>query len=93
MTTTPRGWPAKPFIKRDYACIDCGKMRRAPAYYIKGAPPPPQCCKKPMRCLSYEQTVAANRLTEARRMKWLMSGGHVAKARGSRRWKAVTAKS
>ena len=76
-------------IKRNYACVYCGRMRRAPAYYLKGAPPRPQCCNKPMRCLSYEQTVAANRLSQARLMGWLMSGGHVVKAKGSRGWKAV----
>jgi hypothetical protein len=76
-------------INRNYICTLCGKMKRAPASYIKGAPPPPTCCEKQMKGLSYEQTVAATRLAESDRSDWLASGGRVMKATGRRRWKAT----
>jgi hypothetical protein len=76
-------------INRNYICTLCGAMRRAPADYVEGAPPSPSCCTKKMKRLSYEQTVAATRLTEPERLKWLTSGGKTVKASGKRRWKAA----
>ena len=74
-------------INRNYACRLCGKIRRAPADYVPGAPPAPECCKEAMRSLSYEATVVANRMSEAERVEWLGSGGRFVKAGGRRRWK------
>ena len=74
-------------INRIYICRLCGKMRRAPAYYVPGAPAAPQCCESAMRTLSYEATVVANRMSEAERVEWLRSGGRIVKAGGRRRWK------
>ena len=31
-------------INRNYICKFCGKLRRAPATYIAGAPSGPECC-------------------------------------------------
>lgn len=76
-------------INRNYACRICGTMRRAPADYVPGGPPGPQCCGQPMRSLSYEQTAAATQLSEAERTAWLASGGEVVNRGGKRRWKAV----
>ena len=76
-------------INRNYACQLCGRMRRAPADYVPGAPPAPQCCDRAMRSLSYEQTVAATRLSPAERTDWLAAGGQVAERGGKRGWKAV----
>jgi hypothetical protein len=74
-------------INRNYVCHRCGKMRRAPADYVPGAPAAPECCGCAMRSLSYEGTVVANRMSEEDRVKWLASGGNFVKAGGRRRWK------
>lgn len=74
---------------RNYVCRLCGKMRRAPAAEVPGAPSAPQCCGQPMQSLSYEQTAAATQLGEAERTAWLDSGGKVTERGGKRRWKAV----
>ena len=79
----------RPLINRNYVCSSCGSMRRAPAAYIPGAPPAPQCCGREMRLLSYEQTVAGARLSLAERADWLAAGGKVVKRGGTRGWKAV----
>jgi len=76
-------------INRNYACILCGKVRRAPAVYMTGSPPAPTCCRREMRLLSYEQTVAGTRMPPAKRADWLAAGGKVETRRGKRRWKAV----
>jgi hypothetical protein len=76
-------------INRNYVCRFCGRMRRAPADYVPGAPPAPRCCDQAMRSLSYEQTVAATQLSEAERVNWLASGGQVVRRDGKRGWKAV----
>jgi hypothetical protein len=73
-------------INRTYICRVCGKLRRAPAYYVPGAPAAPQCCESAMRTPSYEATVVANRMSEER-VEWLRSGGRIVKAGGRRRWK------
>jgi hypothetical protein len=74
-------------INRNYVCRLCGKMRRAPADYVPGAPTGPECCGDTMRLLSYEATVVANRMSEPERVEWLRSGGRFVKASGRRRWK------
>lgn len=74
-------------INRNYVCRLCGKMRRAPADYVPGAPLAPECCEQTMRSLSYEATVVASRMSEAARVEWLGSGGRLVKACGRRRWK------
>jgi hypothetical protein len=76
-------------INRNYVCRFCGRMCRAPADYVPGGPPAPECCGHPMRSLSYEQTVAATQLSEAQRTAWLAAGGEVAERGGKRRWKAI----
>ena len=76
-------------INRNYVCRFCGTLRRAPADYIPGALPAPECCGYSMRSLSYEQTVAATQLSEAERTAWLAAGGKVAQRGGKRRWKAI----
>ena len=76
-------------INRNYVCCFCGRMRRAPAAYIAGAPPAPQCCGCAMRLLSYEQTVAGARFSPAERVSWLSAGGKVVERGGKRGWKAV----
>jgi hypothetical protein len=80
-------------INRNYICRFCGRMRRAPADYIPGAPSAPRCCDQVMRLLSYEQTVAATQLSEAERVNWLASGGYAARRDGKRGWKAVRSRS
>jgi hypothetical protein len=74
---------------RNYVCRLCGRVRRAPAAYIPGAPPAPRCCGRSMWLLSYEQTVAGARLSPARRADWLAAGGKVIKRAGKRHWAAV----
>jgi hypothetical protein len=81
---------AQRIINRNYACHNCGKMRRAPADYVPGAPPPPKCCGTPMQSLSYEATIVATRLSQVKRLQWLKSGGQVVKASGRRRWKRAS---
>ncbi len=76
-------------ISRNYVCRFCGTIRRAPAEYVPGGPPAPECCGRPMRPLSYEQTVAATQLSDADRTAWLAAGGKVTERGGKRRWKAV----
>lgn len=76
-------------IGRNYVCGSCGTMRRAPADYVPGAPPAPQCCGQPMQSLSYEQTSAATQLSEPQRVEWLANGGQVVERGGKRRWKAT----
>jgi hypothetical protein len=68
-------------------CRLCGRMRRAQVHYVPGAPAAPQCCDSAMRTLVYEATVVANRLSEAKRVEWLRSGGRFVRASGRRRWK------
>jgi hypothetical protein len=74
-------------INRNYICRLCGRMRRAPAHYLPAAPAAPQCCGQAMRTLSYEATVVANRMSAAKRLQWLRSGGRFVKAPGRRRWR------
>ena len=74
---------------RNYVCSLCGKVRRAPAAYIAGAPPAPSCCGRAMRLLSYEQMVAGARLSPDKRAEWLAAGGKVGERGGKRGWKAV----
>ena len=76
-------------IGRNYLCSECGKLRRALASYVPNAPPAPRCCAKEMKILSYEQTVAATRLKQMTRVRWVAAGGKVVRASGKRRWKAV----
>ena len=78
-----------PLINRNYACIICGKVRRAPATYIAGSPPAPTCCSRAMRLLSYEQTVAGTRIPPKKRADWLAAGGKVEARGGKRPWRAV----
>lgn len=80
---------ARRVLNRHYICRYCGKMRRAPAAYIAGAPAAPQCCEKLMRLLSYEQTVAATQLSEGDRADWIAAGGKITERGGKRRWRAV----
>ena len=77
------------FAKRNYACRLCGRVRRAPADYIPGAPSAPKCCSRTMRLLSHEQTVAGARLSPAARASWLAAGGKVASRGGKRGWRAI----
>jgi hypothetical protein len=79
----------RPITNRNYVCCSCGRVRRAPAAYIAGAPPAPNCCGRAMRLLSYEQTVAGARLSLAERAAWITAGGKVVKRGGKRIWKAV----
>ena len=74
-----------PVINRNYVCRLCGSVRRAPADYIAGAPPIPQCCGRAMRLLSHEQTVAGARRSPAARAERFATGGKVMK----RGWKAL----
>ena len=80
---------AHAITNRNYVCRLCGQLRRAPAAYIAGAPPAPQCCGRAMRLLSYEQMVAGTRLSPAERADWLAAGGKVVERGGKRRWKAA----
>jgi hypothetical protein len=76
-------------INRNYVCRFCGTIRRAPADYVPEGVPAPSCCGHPMRRLSYEQTVAAARLSKAQRTEWLATGGEIVERGGKRRWKAI----
>jgi hypothetical protein len=76
-------------IKRNYVCRQCGKLRRAPAHYLKGGPALPKCCSGEMRLLTYEQTAAATQLAQGKRVEWLINGGKVVRRGGKRPWKAV----
>jgi hypothetical protein len=79
----------KRIINRTYACRFCGRLRRAPAVYVAGAPPVPRCCGHAMQGLTYEQTVAATQLGGAERADWIAAGGAVARRGGKRPWRAV----
>ncbi|HEV2968469.1 MAG TPA: hypothetical protein VGY55_00680 [Pirellulales bacterium] len=79
--------PREPLHKRNYICRECGKIRRAPAHFVPNGPSPPECCADKMKLLDHQQTVAANRLTAKERVDWLLGGGRVVKARGTRQWK------
>jgi hypothetical protein len=74
-------------IRRNYICRRCGVIRRAFAHLLPGAPTPPQHCGEEMPVMSYEQTVAANRLEASKRVDWLNRGAGVIKTTGRRRWK------
>ena len=76
-------------ITRGYICHHCGAVRKAAAYYLPNAPPPPNCCGVTMDMLSYEQAVACTRMTKPKRIAWLLAGGKVERRGGKRRWKAV----
>jgi hypothetical protein len=75
-------------INRNYACIRCGKLRRAPAAYLPDTSESPKCCEVAMTMLSYEQTEAATQLSDQQRVEWLASGGEVARRGGKRGWTA-----
>lgn len=81
--------PKRPIWNRNYICCFCGRIRRAPGAYPPGSLPPPECCGRPMRVLSYEQTIAVARLSAAERTDWLAAGGQVVERSGKRRWKPV----
>lgn len=73
---------------RNYLCLTCGAIRRAPGrYYDEDFLP--SCCNLPMQGLSYEQTVAATHLEKDKRAEWMKNGGRVVKGKGRRRWKAA----
>ena len=81
--------PAHRIISRNYICRFCGKLRRAPAAYLPGAPPAPRCCGHAMELLDYEQTVAATQFSETERIEWMAAGGQVVERGGKRRWRAI----
>jgi len=80
---------AHSIIKREYMCRICGKVRRAPAHYVPGGPPKPQCCKQEMVGLHYEQAVASARMTDKKRAEWYARGGKCERRPGKRQWRAV----
>jgi hypothetical protein len=76
-------------ISKTYICRWCGTTRKAPAAYVPNAPPPPVCCRKPMRLITDEQAVACTRMPKSKRVEWMLAGGKVERRDGKRQWKAV----
>ena len=76
-------------FNRTYVCSKCGKLRRYPAHYAALDRTPPICCEAEAVLLSHEQAVAATRLKQEKRLAWMAAGGNIAKAAGSRGWRAV----
>lgn len=80
-------------FNRDYLCLACGRIRRAPGRTPDGSLPVPRCCGSPMRELEYEGAVAAKKLKPAKRAAWFLAGAHFVARGRKRQWAPVTAAS
>ena len=88
---------------RNYICVRCGSLRRAPVVNIhsrretwaevKASSRWPKHCEQPMQQLSYIQAEGATQLMPAKRVEWLECGMHLLRQRqrGKHKWKPVTA--
>ena len=71
---------------RGHICVVCGRLQS------RSGKPHCTCGAGEMKPLSYEQNVAATRLSARERIDWIASSGKVTRVtgKGTKRWKAVT---
>ena len=74
---------------RDWLCLRCGTMRRAPGPVPGQENAGPACCETKMVAMEYEGAVAAKQLTPSKRVTWYHAGAHFAKRGGKRKWTPV----